>query len=49
MAMLLGAPISIGDRFSANFVPALFGNVIGGVVFVTLLHYVQAHTRQRAG
>lgn len=48
MAMMLGAQISLGDWFSANFVPALFGNVIGGVVFVTLLHYVQAHTQQRA-
>jgi formate/nitrite transporter FocA (FNT family) len=46
MAMLLGAPISVGDWFTANFLPALIGNVIGGVVFVTLLHYVQAHTQR---
>lgn len=49
MAMMLGAPISLGDWFAANFLPALVGNVIGGVVFVTLLHYVQAHTQQRTG
>ena len=48
MAMMLGAPISVGDWFMVNFVPALVGNVIGGVVFVTLLHYVQARTQQRA-
>lgn len=47
MAMMLGAPISLGDWFVANFLPALVGNVIGGVVFVTLLHYVQAHTQQQ--
>ncbi len=42
MAMLLGAPITVGDWFLKNFLPALTGNIIGGVVFVTLLFYVQA-------
>ena len=46
MAMFLGAPITIGEWFGANFLPALAGNVVGGVVFVTLLHNVQA--RQQA-
>ncbi len=47
MAILLGAPIGIGAWFTANLVPALFGNVVGGVVFVTLLHYVQAQYQSR--
>ncbi len=42
MGMLLGARISLGNWLLGNFVPALLGNVIGGVVFVTLLFYVQA-------
>jgi len=42
MSMFLGADISIADWFTRNFLPALVGNVIGGVVFVTLLNYVQA-------
>ena len=47
MAMFLGAPISISDWLVRNFLPALSGNVIGGVVFVTLLFYVQAHIEQQ--
>jgi formate-nitrite transporter family protein len=43
MALLLGAPITIGDWLLRNFLPALVGNIIGGVVFVTLLTYLQAH------
>ena len=43
MGMFLGAPISIMSWLSRNFLPALVGNVIGGVVFVTLLYYIQAH------
>ena len=42
MAMLLGASIGIDTWLTANFLPALVGNVCGGVIFVTLLHYVQA-------
>jgi formate/nitrite transporter len=42
MAMFLGADITVSEWFIRNFVPALFGNVIGGVVFVTLLSYIQA-------
>ncbi len=42
MASLLGAPVSIGDWVGGSFLPILIGNVLGGVVFVTLLHYVQA-------
>jgi formate/nitrite transporter FocA (FNT family) len=46
MAMLLGGPISVGDWLTANFLPALVGNVLGGVVFVTLLHYLQARVSE---
>ncbi len=42
MAMLLGAPITIGDWLGGAFLPVLIGNVLGGVIFVTLLQYVQA-------
>ena len=42
MAMLLGAPISVGEWITANFLPSLVGNLIGGLVFETLLQYVQA-------
>ncbi len=49
IAMFLGAPITIGEWLTTNFLPALLGNVIGGVVFVTLLHYVQAQYQQSQG
>ena len=42
MALLLGAPFSLADWFDRNFLPALAGNMVGGLVFVTLLHRVQA-------
>lgn len=42
MAMLLGASIAPGEWFTRNFVPALAGNMAGGLVFETLLQYVQA-------
>ena len=42
MAILLGAPLSAGDWVGGGFLPILVGNLLGGVVFVTLLHYVQA-------
>ena len=42
MAMLLGAPITVGDWLRANFLPALAGNILGGLIFETLLQYVQA-------
>jgi formate-nitrite transporter family protein len=47
MALLLGAPITVGDWLVHNFLPALFGNVIGGVVFVTFLTYLQARIDRR--
>ena len=42
MAIMLGAPLSAGDCLGGGFLPILVGNLIGVVVFVTLLHYVQA-------
>lgn len=42
MAIFVGESITIMDWFTRNFIPALFGNIVGGVVFVTMLHYIQA-------
>ncbi len=47
MAMFLGAPITVSDWLLRNFLPALVGNVIGGVIFVTLLSYIQAQYHER--
>ncbi len=48
MAMFFGAPITLGTWLTRNFLPALAGNVLGGVVFVTLLTHVQARAHQTA-
>lgn len=42
IAILTGANVTFLDWFTDNFIPALLGNIIGGVIFVTLLFYVQA-------
>lgn len=42
MAAFLDAPVEVKDWFLGPFAIVLLGNVIGGVVFVTMLHYVQA-------
>jgi len=42
MGILMGGEITVADWATRNFLPALVGNVVGGVVFVTLLFYVQA-------
>ncbi len=42
IGILLGAEVTVGEWLTSNFLPALVGNIIGGVVFVTLLFYVQA-------
>ncbi len=42
MAMFLGASITVFQWLVRNFLPALLGNIIGGVIFVTLLFYIQA-------
>lgn len=42
IAMFLGADITIGDWVTRNFLPALAGNVFGGLVFETMLQYVQS-------
>ena len=42
LGMFLGAPIAVSFWWRANFVPSLIGNVLGGLVFVTLAGYLQA-------
>ena len=42
IAMLLGAPIGVSAWLTGNFLPALVGNVIGGLIFETMLQTVQA-------
>jgi len=42
MAMFLGADISVGTWFGGVFVPTLVGNILGGVIFVTLLQIIQS-------
>lgn len=42
IAMFLGADISVSDWLARNFLPALVGNIFGGLVFETLLQYVQS-------
>jgi formate-nitrite transporter family protein len=46
MAMMLPGPISVGTWLTANFVPALVGNVIGGLVFETMLQTVPARYQE---
>lgn len=47
MAMGLGADIAAGQWLVGNFVPALLGNLAGGVVFVTVLGSIQAQAIRR--
>lgn len=42
MAMYLGADITLGAWLTSAFLPALAGNLVGGLVFVTLIHYMQS-------
>jgi formate/nitrite transporter FocA (FNT family) len=49
IAMLLGADITVGDWMTRNFLPALTGNIIGGLVFETLLQYVQSRFHEPEG
>lgn len=42
MAILVGASITPGEWFSRNFIPALLGNMAGGLFFETMLQYVQS-------
>lgn len=44
MGILLGGPVSLGGWFFRAFLPGLTGNLVGGVLFVTLLGIVQART-----
>ena len=49
MGIFMGAEITVAEWFMQNFLPALLGNVVGGVVFVTLLFYVQAQFHRPEG
>lgn len=42
IAMGTGSGITVKDWFFASFLPALAGNLVGGLVFVTLLGWLQA-------
>ncbi|MDQ4099231.1 MAG: formate/nitrite transporter family protein [Chloroflexota bacterium] len=42
MAIFVGDSLTVGDWFQANFLPALLGNMVGGLIFETLLQYAQA-------
>lgn len=42
MGMFLGADITVMDWFLRSFLPSLVGNLLGGLIFVTLIGYVQA-------
>lgn len=46
MAMFAGAPITWTLWFTAFLAPAVLGNTIGGVIFVTGLKGIQARSRQ---
>ncbi len=45
-AMMVGADISVGEWATANFLPALVGNIVGGLIFETLLQTVQARYQE---
>ena len=49
MAMLFGASITPGEWFARNFIPALAGNMAGGLIFETLLQYIQARYQEPDG
>jgi len=44
MAMRLGADVTVAQWWWRSFLPAVTGNLIGGVVFVTMLAWLQAHS-----
>lgn len=48
MAALLGSDVTIGAWFGGSFAPILLGNLVGGVVFVTVLQYVEAQYATRS-
>lgn len=53
MGWSLGLPMDVPRFLGGELLPAVLGNLVGGVLFVTLLHYVQArglvagHARRR--
>lgn len=47
IAINLGAKITYAQWFLKNLVPAVFGNLVGGVLFVTSLFYLQRNALDR--
>ena len=47
MAVFLGTGVTIEGWLGGTFLPILVGNVLGGLVFVTLLQYAQARYERR--
>lgn len=47
-AINLGAPLTYLDWFLHNLIPAVFGNMVGGILFVTALFYLQHNALERA-
>lgn len=43
MAIDLGAPLTYWQWFTKNLIPAVLGNMTGGVLFVTALFYLQSN------
>lgn len=42
MGMFLGADVSVQDWIVKNVIPAMAGNLVGGIFFVTIIHYWQS-------
>ena len=40
VGMLYGAPISVGQMMTANFIPVTLGNVVGGAVIIPLAYHL---------
>ncbi len=47
VGIFLGAEVTMADWLLKFFVPAGLGNLIGGVVFVASLHYLQVFNQLR--
>lgn len=39
LGMMQGAEISVGQLFCSNLIPATLGNIVGGALFVGIVHY----------
>ncbi|HVC29840.1 MAG TPA: formate/nitrite transporter family protein [Steroidobacteraceae bacterium] len=48
IAINLGAQLTYGQWFLHNLIPAVLGNMVGGVLFVTALFYLQHNALERS-